>query len=90
MTDGLDAVKRVSAEGAAEESGRSLVKVTVNLVPGSARALELACGRTRDSKTDTINRALVAYNLVLDLIDHGDGSLTLRNPDGSLERVHLI
>ncbi|WP_329105612.1 hypothetical protein OG792_33095 [Micromonospora sp. NBC_01699] len=76
--------------GGDEESGRSLVKVTVNLVPRSVRALELACGRTRDSKTDTINRALVAYHLVLDLIDHGDGSLTLRNTDGSLERVHLI
>ncbi|WP_329104620.1 hypothetical protein OG792_30245 [Micromonospora sp. NBC_01699] len=73
-----------------EPDRSALTKVTVNLIPRAVDALDSACLRTRGTKTDTINRALVAYNLVLDLIDHGDGSLTLRNPDGSLERVHLI
>ncbi|WP_329108769.1 hypothetical protein OG792_09010 [Micromonospora sp. NBC_01699] len=74
----------------AEPDRSTLTKITVNLAPRAVDALTSACARTRDTKTDTINRALVAYHLVLDLIDHGDGSLTLRNTDGSLERVHLI
>ncbi|WP_329108507.1 hypothetical protein OG792_07545 [Micromonospora sp. NBC_01699] len=73
-----------------EPDRSTLTKITVNLAPRAVDALASARARTRDTKTDTINRALVAYNLVLDLIDHGNGSLTLRNPDGSLERVHLI
>ncbi|MFI6761779.1 hypothetical protein ACIBF5_21830 [Micromonospora sp. NPDC050417] len=75
---------------ASGESGRSLVKVTVNLTPRAVDALELACARTRDTKTDTINRALVVYNLVLELMERGGGSLTLQNSDGGTERVHLL
>ncbi|RKR92316.1 hypothetical protein BDK92_6754 [Micromonospora pisi] len=74
----------------AGESSRSLVKVTVNLTPRAVDALELACARTRDTKTDTINRALVVYNLVLELMERGGGSLTLQNSDGGTERVHLL
>ncbi|WP_329105472.1 hypothetical protein OG792_32730 [Micromonospora sp. NBC_01699] len=67
-----------------------LTKVTVNLNPRAVDALDGACTRTRDTKTDAINRALVVYNLVLGLLERGGGSLTLRNPDGSTERVHLL
>jgi hypothetical protein len=66
------------------------VKVTVNLAPRAVDALDLACGRTRDSKTDTINRALVVYNLVLELMERDGGSLTLQNRDGGTERVYLL
>jgi hypothetical protein len=69
---------------------RSLVKVTVNLNPRAVDALDSACGRTRDTKTDTINRALVVYNLVLGLVERGGGSLAVRDPDGGIERVHLL
>ncbi|MGW4462045.1 hypothetical protein [Micromonospora sp. NPDC004704] len=67
-----------------------LVKVTVNLNPRAVDALDSALGRTRDTKTDTINRALVVYSLVLELMERDGGSLTLRNPDGGAERVHLL
>ncbi|MEV4625566.1 hypothetical protein AB0J90_04670 [Micromonospora sp. NPDC049523] len=67
-----------------------LVKATVNLTPRAVDALGSACGRTRDTKTDTINRALVVYDLVLELMERDGGYLTLRNPDGSTERVHLL
>ncbi|WP_326558621.1 hypothetical protein [Micromonospora sp. NBC_01796] len=69
---------------------RALVKVTVNLTPRAVNALDTACARTRDTKTDTINRALVVYNLVHDLMEHGGGNLTVQRPDGSTERVHLL
>ncbi|MFK3981792.1 hypothetical protein ACI2K4_15620 [Micromonospora sp. NPDC050397] len=68
----------------------ALVKVTVNLVPRTVDALATACTRTRDTKTDTINRALLVYNLVLELMERGGGHLVLQNPDGSTERVHLL
>jgi hypothetical protein len=79
-----------SGAGSAGEVARSLVKVTVNLTPRAVDALDLACARTRDTKTDTINRALVVYNLVLELMERGGGSLTLQDRDGGTERVHLL
>ncbi|MEV4630516.1 hypothetical protein AB0J90_30070 [Micromonospora sp. NPDC049523] len=69
---------------------RALVKVTVNLTPRAVDALDLSCARTRDTKTDTINRALVVYNVVQDLMEHGGGSLTVLRLDGSTERIHLL
>ncbi|WP_326560398.1 hypothetical protein [Micromonospora sp. NBC_01796] len=68
----------------------ALVKVTVNLVPRAFDALDAACARTRDTKTDTINRALVVYHLVLDLMERGGGSLSVQHPDGGTERIHLL
>ncbi|MEV4624824.1 hypothetical protein AB0J90_00840 [Micromonospora sp. NPDC049523] len=87
--DGSVAGGRDAGPGAGDGS-RSLVKVTVNLTPRAVDALDLACTRTRDTKTDTINRALVVYNLVLELMERGGGSLTLQNRDGGTERIHLL
>lgn len=73
------------------EGGRTLIKVTVNLTPRTVDAMEIACARTGDSKTDTINRALQVYQLVLDLLRAGDGrSLVIRHPDGETERVYIL
>lgn len=69
---------------------RALTKVTVNLIPRAVEALDQACARTRDTKTDTINRALVLHNLVLGLIERGGGSLSVEASDGRIERVHLL
>ncbi|WP_329105039.1 hypothetical protein OG792_31460 [Micromonospora sp. NBC_01699] len=72
------------------EPNRSLTKVTVNLNPRAMNALNSACARTRDTKTDTINRALIVHNFVLELTASGGGSLTVVQPDGGTERVHLL
>lgn len=74
----------------AVDNGRALVKVTVNLTPRAVEALDQACSRTRDSKTDTINRSLVVYQLVLDLMDRGGGQLTFQDREGRTERIHLL
>jgi hypothetical protein len=79
-----------SGEGAGGDGGRSLVRVTVNLTPRAVDALEAACHRTKDSKTDSINRALMVYNLVLELIEQGGGTLTLQTREGHTERIHLL
>ncbi|WP_329109734.1 hypothetical protein OG792_13065 [Micromonospora sp. NBC_01699] len=73
-----------------EPDRSALTKVTVNLVPRAVDALGSACTRTRDTKTDTINRALVVFDLVLDLMEQGGGTLTVQKSDGSTERVHLL
>ncbi|WP_329110062.1 hypothetical protein OG792_14415 [Micromonospora sp. NBC_01699] len=66
----LDPVKGLLAPG----DRSALTKVTVNLTQARVDALESACGRTRDTKTDTINRPLVAHELVLGLMESGGGS----------------
>ncbi|WP_329105276.1 hypothetical protein OG792_32155 [Micromonospora sp. NBC_01699] len=80
----------VKATFIGDDGARSLVKVTVNLAPRAVDALDAACMRTRDTKTDTINRALVVYSVVLELMERGGGSLTLQSPDGGTDRVHLL
>lgn len=72
------------------DSGRGLVRVTVNLTPRAVDALEAACARTRDTKTDSINRALVVYNVILELIERGGGRLTFQTRDGNTETLHLL
>ncbi|MBE1487348.1 hypothetical protein [Plantactinospora soyae] len=74
----------------ATDAGRGLVRMTFNLTPRAADALDSACAKTKDTKTDTINRALVVYNVVLDLIEQGGGKLTLQHPDGRTDTVHLL
>lgn len=43
-----------------------LTKLIVNLVPAAAEALDRAADLTGDTKTDTVNRALQVYAMVLD------------------------
>lgn len=71
-------------------AGRTLVKVTVNLTPRAVEALDATSVRTRDSKTDTICRALAACQIVLDLMDRSGGYLVIVDADGQRERVHLL
>src|SRR5690242_19847344 len=43
--------------------GGGLVRVTVNLTPAAAQAMERLCDETGYSKTDVINRALQVYEV---------------------------
>ncbi|GIF48941.1 hypothetical protein DFJ67_2667 [Asanoa ferruginea] len=79
-----------AAAGSAGGTGSALTRATFNLTPRAVEALDRACARTKDTKTDTINRALVVYNLVLELMERGGGSLTFQTNDGQTERVHII
>lgn len=87
--DSDPAIAQPAGSESPADAGRALVRVTVNLTPRAVDSLDQACLRTHDSKTDTINRALVVYNLVLELLDRGDGSLTLQTKNG-IEHVHLL
>ena len=89
--DGMPRADRpeLASADASGDPTRPLVRVNVNLTPRAAASLDQACLRTHDSKTDTINRALVVYNLVLQLLERGDGTLTLQTRNG-IEHVHLL
>lgn len=67
-----------------------LVRVTVNLTPRSADAMEKISTETGLSKTDVINRALQVYQVVEELLDRGGGSILVRHPNGEHERVYIV
>lgn len=68
-----------------------LTRVTVNLTPRSADALQRTCRRTGENKTDAINHALQVLAVVHELLDRNDGrSLVVMQPDGGCERVYLL
>jgi len=50
-------------------------RVTFNLSPRAARALEQVIGLTGDSKTDTINRAISVYAYVEEVLASGGAIL---------------
>jgi hypothetical protein len=60
--------------------GGPLERVTVNLTSRSSRALELATSLTGDSKTDTVNQALLVYAYLREIISKG-GSIYARESD---------
>jgi hypothetical protein len=78
------------AEPGKSHSGGGLVKISFNVTPRALAALDRAVIAGGDNRTDTINRALVAYSLLLDLAEAGGGSLTLLNQNGDKERLHLL
>jgi hypothetical protein len=62
--------------------GRGLERITVNLTPRSASALELAAELCGDTRTDTINRAIQIYAYLEQVIRDG-GSIHVRAHDAT-------
>jgi hypothetical protein len=83
---------RSNDAGTAAGTSSSLTKITVNLVPRTAVALDSACATTGDSKTDTINRAVQLYQLMTELMADGWAVYLEKETDGlrMRERVHLF
>jgi hypothetical protein len=67
-----------------------LTRLTVNLVPDAMAALDRACERTGDDRTDTVNRALLGYDQLLTLAGARGGRLRLLNPDGTQTEVKVL
>jgi hypothetical protein len=82
-----------TTEVAVDESsgGRSQIqeRVTVNLTAKAAEALAEAVRLTRDSKTDTVNKALIIYAM-LQQLQASEGAVYVREKDGELERLRLL
>jgi hypothetical protein len=72
--------------------GRSLTleRVTVNLTPRSARALELATQLSGDSKTDVFNRAIQVYAYLEQAISEGGSVHVQESADSAPERLKFF
>jgi hypothetical protein len=67
-----------------------LERVTVNLNPRASRDLEELVELTRDTKTDSINRAVQIY-AYLERILHNGGAVYVREKDDAeLERLKIF
>jgi len=62
-----------------------LERVTFNMTPRAARALELATQLTGDSKTDSINRAVQVYAYIQNIIANG-GTISAHKSGDSPEQ----
>jgi hypothetical protein len=60
----------------------------VYLTPGSETALHQAAGRTGDTQTDTLNRALQVYDYLTKAVD-GGGRVIVQWPGRDSEPVNL-
>ncbi len=68
----------------------ALERVTVNLIPRAAQALQRAVELTGDSKTDTINRALQAY-VYLEEVTRSGGDIYVReSKDAELQLLKMM
>jgi hypothetical protein len=74
----------------ATRSGGAYERITVNLTEKTSAALAESVAISSDSKTDSINKALQAYALLLHAQNAG-GAIYLREKDGAeLERLRLL
>lgn len=53
----------------------NLTCFTVNLTARAVEALDNTMARTGDTRTDTINRAIIGWDTLLQLVEEGGGTL---------------
>jgi hypothetical protein len=87
LEEGASGPERPAAAG---RSPSALERVTVNLTPRSAKALDDVVQLTQDTKTDVINRALQVYAF-LETIIHDGGAVYIREAESAdLERLKFF
>ncbi len=69
------------------EERQPLERVTVNLMPRTSKALQLAADITGGNKTDTINRAIQMYAFFEDTVRRGGTVLVRDKPDGETQVI---
>lgn len=72
------------------EGKQALVRLTVNLIPKAAEAIDHAVALSRDSKTDTVNRALQLYDFFLTEQAQGSKVYVRRQDSGELELIRML
>ena len=76
--------------GAGERASSELTRVTVNLVPGAVRALEVIMEVSGDSQTDCINRSLRFNAAILKMIESGAELYVKKEGQETLERIIVL
>ena len=73
------------------QTGGSLTRVTANFTPRAMASLERVAENTGDSRTDVLNKAVMAYEAILELIEEGGRrSLRVQMPDGEIRVLQFI
>lgn len=70
-------------------TGGTAERVTLNLTANASDALAEAQSLSRDSKTDTMNKAIQLYSLILRVQAEGGGAY-LKEKGGELERLRVL
>jgi hypothetical protein len=70
-------------------NANGLTRVTINLNRKALNALEAVSEATGYSKTDTINRALLIYEFVREIME-SDGTLRIPRENGVTDRYKLL
>jgi hypothetical protein len=70
--------------------GSGLVRLTVNLTKRSHEELVRLSESTGLGKTDIVNRSIQMYALIEELLDKGEGRLTVVHADGRQERIYIL
>ncbi|MBB5871744.1 hypothetical protein F4553_005123 [Allocatelliglobosispora scoriae] len=80
-----------SVENQNPGGGGALTRVTANFTPRAIQALDRIAAKTGDSKTDILNRSVMVFDVILELIERsGDDTMTVVFPDGVQERIRLV
>lgn len=67
-----------------------LERVTVNLTARASRALQQTADLTGDTKTDSINRSILIYAYLEEVLSRGGAIYVRESADGELERLKLF
>jgi hypothetical protein len=78
------------ARSAGRGSGDGPERVTVNLSGRASHALEIATGITGDTKTDAINKALLIYAFLEQVMARGGSVYAREAAESELERLRLF
>jgi len=73
-----------------ERGGGSFERVTVNLTEKTSQALAEAVRLSGDSKTDSINKAIQMYRLLLSVQDQGGGIYLRESAEAEQERLRVL
>ena len=84
-------VESTHPDAASPRPTGALTRVTANFTPRAMASLDRVSEQTGDSRTDVLNRAVMAYETMLNLIEEGDGrTLRIALPDGEIRVLHFI
>lgn len=68
-----------------------LTRMTVNLAPRPKASLDRVCKKTGDSMTDALNKAAMMYEMILNIVDEGDGqTLRVQLPNGEIRIIQFL
>jgi hypothetical protein len=88
--DREQAVRRLIQYGEGQLDSARIVRLSVNLTPRAARALELVSEKKSSTRTDAVNRALQVYAFIEEVSTAGGRIYVRRSAESELEEVRIF